>query len=103
MFIEKIKQNFEEEEQRLFVSNFYCYLNYKDNEFVIELDNVWKWLEFSRIDAAKRVLEKHFATDIDYKDFAPPDCGAKNKDDNRGLVFYIAKNFPKDRFYQDLQ
>ena len=34
-FINKIKQNFTEDEQQLFVANFYCYLNYNKNEFII--------------------------------------------------------------------
>ena len=35
-------------QQKLFVSSFYCYLNYdKNKDFVIDLDNVWKWLGFS--------------------------------------------------------
>src|SRR6476620_9988680 len=66
-FINKIKENFNEEEQRLFVANFYCYLNFKDDEFIIELDKVWKWVGFSRIDSAKRVLEKNFKINQDYK------------------------------------
>ena len=66
-FINKIKDNFNEEEQRLFVANFYCYLNFKDDEFIIELDKVWKWVGFSRIDSAKRVLEKNFKINQDYK------------------------------------
>jgi hypothetical protein len=52
--IQKIKNKFETEEQQLFIANFYCYLNYnKTNEFVIELDNVWKWLGYSSIDKCK--------------------------------------------------
>lgn len=37
------------------------------DNFVISLENVWKWIGFSRIDPAKRVLEKNFVLDIDYK------------------------------------
>lgn len=43
-------------------------MNYNSNtDFVIDLDNVWKWLGFARKDPAKRVLEKHFTEDDDYK------------------------------------
>jgi hypothetical protein len=40
--LNKIKKNFSGFEQQLFVSSFYCYLNYdKNNDFVIDLDDVW--------------------------------------------------------------
>ena len=64
----KIKENFTGFEQQLFVSSFYCYLNYdKTLDFVVDLDNVWKWLAFNQKINAIRVLEKHFKFDIDYK------------------------------------
>jgi phage anti-repressor protein len=63
----KIKQNFTETEQQLFVSSFYCYLNYNSTtDFVIDLDNVWKWLEFKQKVKAKTLLENHFKLNIDY-------------------------------------
>jgi hypothetical protein len=47
--LNKIKENFNEEQQKLFVSSFYCYLNYdKNKDFVVDLDNVWKWLGFAQ-------------------------------------------------------
>jgi phage anti-repressor protein len=64
----KIKQNFTEIEQQLFVSSFYCYLNYNSTtDFVIDLDNVWKWVGFQQKVKAKTLLEKNFIIDIDYK------------------------------------
>jgi hypothetical protein len=37
----KIQENFSGFEQQLFVSSFYCYLNYNNNsDFVIDLDGV---------------------------------------------------------------
>lgn len=67
-FVEKIKNNFNNTEQQLFLGSFYCYLNYNTtNDFVIQLNDVWKWLGFSRIDPCKRVLEKNFTKDVDYK------------------------------------
>ena len=66
--IEKIKNKFNNYEQQLFVASFYCFLNYDyENDYVIDLDNVWKWLEFSQKDAAKRVLNKNFIIEKDYK------------------------------------
>jgi hypothetical protein len=66
----KIKSCFSGQEQQLFVSSFYCYLNYDKNEFVVDLDHVWTWLGFSQKIRAREVLERHFEIDIDYKNFA---------------------------------
>jgi phage anti-repressor protein len=66
--IEKVKDNFSSYEQQLFLSSFYCYLKYdSQNNFVIDLDNVWKWVGFGQKIKAKELLEKHFTIDIDYK------------------------------------
>lgn len=63
----KIKSNFTNFEQQLFLSSFYCYLNHHPtNDFVIDLDGVWKWLGFSQKANAKSLLEKHFSIDKDY-------------------------------------
>ena len=67
----KIKENFTGFEQQLFIGSFYCYLNYDKNiDFVVDLDNIWKWLGFTQKIDSKRLLEKHFKLDIDYKNLA---------------------------------
>jgi hypothetical protein len=82
--IDKIKEKFNTYEQQLFVSSFYCYLNYDDKiDFVIDLDNVWQWLGFSQKVNAKCVLEKNFIKNSDYKIFATETSGVK-KDTTRG-------------------
>lgn len=64
----KIKEKFCHFEQQLFISSFYCYLNYDKNiDFVVNLDDVWEWLGFSQKIRAKELLDKHFKLDIDYK------------------------------------
>ena len=64
----KIKANFSDFEQQMFLTSFYCYLNYHPtNDFVIDLDDVWKWVGFSVKIKAKTLLEKYFKEDIDYK------------------------------------
>ena len=71
--ITKIKNKFTDTEQQLFVGSFYCFLNYNQREdFVIDLDNVWRWLGFSTKQKAKMLLEKNFIVDNDYK-FMPID------------------------------
>ena len=55
-----IQETFTGFEQQLFVSSFYCYLNYDKNlDFVVDLDDVWKWLGFSQKIRAKEILEKY--------------------------------------------
>jgi len=64
----KIQEKFTETEQQLFVSSFYCFLKYdSNNDFVIDLDDVWKWVGFAQKVKATVLLEKHFIIDIDYK------------------------------------
>jgi len=80
----KIQESFTCFEQQLFVSSFYCYLNYDKNlDFVVDLDNVWKWLGFQQKVYAVTLLEKHFKLDIDYKNAdlqeTPKSRGGHNK------------------------
>lgn len=66
-FVNKVKETFTEMQQQLFVSSFYCYLNYhQTNDFVIDLDNIWKWLGFHAKQNAKILLEKCFIINKDY-------------------------------------
>jgi phage anti-repressor protein len=66
--IQKVQNTFTNEEEKLFLSSFYCYLKYDSKkDFVINLEDVWKWCGFSRKEECKRVLNKHFTKDIDYK------------------------------------
>ncbi len=52
----------------MFLASFYCYLKHDNkNDFVIDLDNVWKWVGFSQKVNAKLLLEKHFTNNTDYK------------------------------------
>jgi hypothetical protein len=65
--LEKIQENFSTFEQQLFVSSFYCYLNYdKTTDFVVDLDDVWKWLGFAQKINVRTLLEKNFKFDVDY-------------------------------------
>ena len=90
--INKIKETFTDTEQQIFLSSFYCFINYDSKkDFVIDFDNVWKWCGFSRKDPAKRLLEKNFTIDIDYiiKKAAPPIGGAAFETVNKESIFNI--------------
>jgi len=66
-FVNKVKETFTETQQQMFVSSFYCYLNYhQTNDFVIDLDNTWIWLGFSTKQKAKILLENSFVINRDY-------------------------------------
>ena len=88
----KIKENFTETEQQLFVSSFYCYLNYNSTtDFVIDLDNVWKWLEFASKFTAIRTLDKSFILNKDYKIFASPNSEANINEKKKEVVIIYKK------------
>lgn len=64
----KIKANFTDHQQQMFVTSFYCYLKHDPREdFVIDLDNVWEWMGFKQKVNAKTLLEKCFEIEKDYK------------------------------------
>jgi phage anti-repressor protein len=66
--VEKVQKNFNNYEQQMFVASFYCYLKHDNKtDFVIDLDNVWKWLGFQQKVKAKALLEKNFTINKDYK------------------------------------
>jgi phage anti-repressor protein len=65
--IKKLTENFTTDHQKLFLGSFYCYLNYDSKkDFVIDLDFLWKWLDFSTKRKAKELLFKYFTENIDY-------------------------------------
>ena len=97
--IEKVKNTFTNYEQQIFLSSFYCYLKYDSkNDFVIDLDNVWKWLEFSNKAHAKTVLTKNFNINQDYK-FLLTKMGEQKKDvrggHNKEIIMLNVKTFKK--------
>jgi phage anti-repressor protein len=75
VLLEKIKTSFTEKEQHMFVASFYCYLNCSKTDFLIDFDNVWRWVGFSRKDHAKTLMLKHFVENLDYKICSPQSRG----------------------------
>lgn len=97
--IEKVKKTFSNYEQQMFIASFYCYLkhDYK-NDFVIDLDNVWKWLGFQQKYHAKCGLEKNFTINKDYKIIAPEASGAKKENrggHNKEIIMLNVETFKK--------
>ena len=57
--INRVVKSFTGYDQQLFIASFYCSLNYdQKTEFVIDLDDVWKWLGFSKKYNSLYLLEK---------------------------------------------
>ena len=76
----KIKECFTNFEQQMFLSSFYCYLKYHStNDFIIDLDDVWKWMGFNQKYNAERLLEKQFKMDKDYVKLSPSTSGHEQK------------------------
>ena len=94
--LNKIKEKFNEEQQKLFVSSFYCYLNYdKNKDFVVDLDNVWKWIGFSNKHKTKELLKKYFIFNIDYINLLTP-TGEQKKGSgghNKEIIMLTIKCF----------
>jgi phage anti-repressor protein len=90
----KIRENFNETQQQLFISSFYTYLNYHPtNDFVIDLDDVWKWLGFQQKYHAKTCLEKNFVTERDYKMSLPQLRERSKGGQNRQTILLNIKTF----------
>jgi cell division septum initiation protein DivIVA len=85
LLLEKIQENFSTFEQQLFVSSFYCYLNYDRNtEFVVDLDDVWRWLGFTQKITARMMIESNFKLNVDYTVSIPEFKKSEQKDQQSG-------------------
>ena len=97
--ITKIKEKFTENQQQIFVASFYSFLNYDSKkDFVIELDDVWKWVGFSNKSHSKHLLIKNFLIDKDYKFIAHEASEAKKcmkGGHNREIIMLNIETFKK--------
>jgi hypothetical protein len=57
--ISLIKENFNKDDMQLFELNYKIYIANKNNldNFIVDLDEVYKWVGFARKDNAKKLLE----------------------------------------------
>lgn len=66
--LDLIKREMTGEEQELFVRGFYAYLQHDSRkDFVVNLEDVYSWLGFSRKDNAKTVVRKKLQEGSDYR------------------------------------
>jgi hypothetical protein len=71
---QKVKKEFNDFEQKLFLTGFHVYLNYHSTkDFVIDIDDIWNFLGFSSKFAAVRLLTNSFNNGIDYIDDSQKD------------------------------
>jgi hypothetical protein len=63
-----LDENLSSEDEQLFVQSFKTYLEYgsDDKKFIINFDDIWTWIGFTRKDNAKRLLIKSFIKDVDF-------------------------------------
>lgn len=92
-----VKNEFKNNQQQLFIGSFYCYLNHHPtNDYVVDLDNIWKWLGFNRINDCKRVLTKYFKENDDYKITLCNSAKRKNEGGfNKEQIMMNIKTFKK--------
>ena len=66
--IKSFKEHFTPEEYELFINQFQLYLQYGDdyNKYVINLDDIYKWLGYKRKEKLKDILIKNFTLNRDY-------------------------------------
>ena len=66
--INLIKQEFNETDMELFKLNYEIYKTYKNNknDYIVDLDKVYKFIGFSTKQKSKDLLKKHFEINKDY-------------------------------------
>jgi hypothetical protein len=66
--LQELNNEFNTEEQSIFINSFYSYLNHHPTEdFVVDLDVVYKFIGFSRKADLKKLLLKNFSEGTDYQ------------------------------------
>jgi len=86
----KIKNKFSDIEMQFFLASFYCTLNYDQfKDFVIDLDDLWKWLDFNKKEKAKELLERNFTKDIDYVILLPHKGEKKDGRGGSNIIKYF--------------
>lgn len=86
--INLIKENFNETENKLFELSFTMFITTQNNpdDFIINLDDIYKWIGFNRKDNAKTLLIKNFKKDIDYSIFLFKQKNSKGRPSEKILL-----------------
>ena len=59
--VDNLNEIFSDQEQHWYIANLYMYMNYHQlDDFIVNLDNVWKFIGFSNKANAKRLLKHNF-------------------------------------------
>lgn len=93
-----IKDKLTDDEQLLFAESFHLYLQYdSEKDFVIDLDNIYKWLGFTRKNNAKRLLISKFIINTDYiiKEMNAPIGAFKKAGKTEEQILMNIKTFKK--------
>jgi len=65
-FLDLVYSSFTTENQRLFVESFKQYLDYDEDDFAVDLDNIWQWIGLSKKGNAKKILINNFKEGYDF-------------------------------------
>ena len=88
--LDRIKTIFSNDQQKMFIACFYCFLNYDPvKDFVINLDDVWEWMGFSKKYNAKFMLCKSFKEDIDFKIFVKEEKTARGGNNKETILLNV--------------
>jgi len=80
----QISEQFKTEDQQLFAKSFLLYTSFPKDTCLINLDNVYKWMGFSRKDHAKRLLlnpKFKFKEGVDFTIKVAPQTGGASSED----------------------
>ncbi len=85
--LSKIIENFNNDEQKEFIIKFYKYINYnKIDDFVIDLDDIWKFLGFNQKYKVKKIIIKKFEENNDYIILQKPEKKQGSGGHNREII-----------------
>jgi MSV199 domain len=92
----RLADAFSGEDKQQFLMNFYMYQNHHTtDDYVVDLDEVFGWLGYSKKDKAKDLLQKHFTLGTDYKISFPAARERLNGGQNREIITMNIETFKK--------
>ena len=69
---QRLAEAFSDNDKQQFLMGFYMYQNHhKTNDYIIDLEEVYRWLGYAKKETAKDLLIKHFTLDVDYQLLLP--------------------------------